>query len=69
MEGKATVTVGYSNSTGDNWYKVWERQRLIGADITAVDGLSNEIEVHIREGNIGYCIKLNGETIAETRED
>jgi len=49
-------------------YKYWNRKRLEGADIEAIDGLGNEIEVHVREGHYGYRIVVNGQEIANSKD-
>ena len=60
---KAYVSVGYTKSTLDA-YRHTDFTKLVGADIRAEDGLGNVIEVHVREGGIGYNITLNGKEIA-----
>ncbi len=57
---QAQVVVGYTKTTLDN-YKDWERHNLEGADITARDGVGNEIQVNVRPH--GYRIILNGKDL------
>lgn len=67
MATKATVSVGFTSSTLDN-YRYWNRRRLVGADIKATDGIGNTIEVSVREGPNGYRVTLNGKTISTSFE-
>ena len=43
-------------------YQVISRKGLIGADIKAIDGKGNKIEVGVREH--GFVISVNGKDIA-----
>ena len=64
---KATVQVGYTSNTLDN-YRYWKRKYLSGADIKATDGLGNLIELNIRECQVagkktGFRLWVNGKEI------
>lgn len=61
---KAIVQIGYTKDNLDN-YKYWSRLNLAGADITAIDGLGNRIQLNIREGDVGFRLEINGETIRD----
>lgn len=64
MSTKATVQIGYTKNNLEN-YKHWSRLQLAGADITAIDGLGNRIQLNIREGDIGFRLEINGEVIRD----
>lgn len=65
---KARVSIGYSRGNATTDYKNQVFKSLVGADITATDGLGNKIEAHVREGRDGCRIELNGKTIFITPE-
>lgn len=62
---KASISVGYSKCGLDE-YKLFEKDELTGADVTAVDGIGNEIKVFVREGDEdGFKVEVNGVVVAE----
>lgn len=63
-EKKAIVQIGYTKNSLEN-YKHWSRFNLAGADITAIDGLGNRIQLNIREGDVGFRLEINGEVIRD----
>jgi len=62
---KASVRLDYKSNRTLGTFQWFERKALIGADATFKDGKGNVIKVNIREGDVGYRIELNGQTIAE----
>ena len=65
---KATVTVGYCKKGPTDDYKYWKRKHLLGADITATDGLGNTLQLNVRQEPNGYRVELNGKVIAQSDE-
>lgn len=66
MTNKATATMGYTKRTVHDGYYTKAVKGCVGIDFSAIDGLGNKIEVMVREGDIGYRVVVNGETIATT---
>ena len=64
---KARVQVGYSRS-GLGEYRTRRFDHLVGADVVFIDGLGNNIQVNIREGDIGTRIVINGKEILNLPE-
>lgn len=58
---KPSVKIGYCKQGPSEDYKWWKRDDQLGIDITAKDGLGNEIELNLRED--GYRLEVNGETL------
>lgn len=63
---KAYVSIGYTKEDLSS-YRTTDFTKLTGADIKAIDGAGNMVEVNVREAGIGYRISVNGKEIANGR--